>query len=117
MQFTELSEFSRELKQLRKKYLTLSNDLEELKRTLGKLSVRNVGKHWSCLHKSEDISIYKIRLACRYLRTTTMRVVYARHAEPDRIVFLELYFKGDKENEDRDRIKAYLKTIDSELQN
>ena len=109
MQFTELSEFSRELKQLRKKYLTLSDDLEGLKRTLGKLSVRNAGKHWSCLHKSEDVSIYKIRLACRYLRATTMRVIYARYAEPDRIVFLELYFKGDKENEDRKRIKEYLK--------
>src|SRR3989344_5498392 len=108
MQFTELPEFSKELKQLRKKYLTLNDDLEKLKGTLGKLSVKNASKHWNCLHKSEDVSIYKIRLACRYLRATDMRVIYARHADPDKIIFMELYFKGDKENEDQNRIRNYL---------
>lgn len=108
MKYDELHEFSRELKRLRKKYLTLSDDLDELKHTLAKLTIQGGGKHWTCLHREERVSIYKIRLACRSLRATTMRVIYARHTDPVRIVFIELYYKGEKENEDRERIKQYL---------
>lgn len=108
MEYAELPEFSRELKRLRKKYLTLDDDVDGLKRTLGKLSVKTAGKHWNCLHRDERVCIYKIRLACRYLRATTMRVIYAHHVEPARIVFIELYYKGEKDNEDQERIKKYL---------
>jgi|SRR3989344_4245311 len=111
MEYAELPEFVRELKRLSKKYRTLGDDLEELKRTLAKLSIKNSGKHWNCLHRDERVGIYKIRLACRYLRADKMRVVYAQHSEPAKIVFIELYYKSEKENEDRDRIKQYLKEL------
>ena len=102
MEYDELPECSRELKRLRKKYLTLNDDLEELKQALAKIKIRNGGKHWNCLHRTEKISVYKIRLACRYLRATTMRVIYAHHVDVGKIAFIELYYKGEKENEDRD---------------
>ena len=111
MEYAELPEFSRELKRLSKKYLTLSEDIDELKQTLSKLTIKSAGKHWNCLHRDERTCIYKIRLACRYLRATTMRVVYAQHSELARIVFIELYYKSEKENEDRERIKKYLKSV------
>lgn len=110
MEYDELPEFSRELKRLRKKYRSLDDDIEELKRTLAKLTMKNGSKHWNCLHRDEKVRIYKIRLACRYLRATTMRVVYAQHADSGRVVFIELYYKGEKDNEDGTRLKAYLKT-------
>lgn len=109
MEYAELPEFSRELKRLGKKYLTLPDDLDRLKQTLKNPVVKNHGKHWNCIHKTESVSVYKIRLACRYLRATTMRVIYAQHVTPARIVFIELYYKGETENEDRERIKQYLK--------
>ncbi len=37
-----------------------------------------------------------------------MRVVYGYEEARDRVVFVELYFKGDKENEDRERIRTFL---------
>ncbi len=110
MEYAELPEFSRELKRLSRKYLSLSDDIEELKQTLAKLSMGNASKHWNCLHRDERVCIYKIRLACRYLRATTMRVIYAQHVDPAQIVLIELYYKGEKENEDRERIKQYLKS-------
>jgi len=110
MDYEELPEFSRELKRLNKKYLSLGDDVEELKQTLAKLSIGNAGKHWNCLHRDETVCIYKIRLACRYLRATTMRVIYAQHIDSECIVFIELYFKGDKEIEDMSRWKQYIKT-------
>ena len=112
MEYAELPEFSHELKQLSKKYLSLSDDVNELKRTIAKLSIRNGGKHWNCLHRDERVCIYKIRLACRYLRATTMRVVYAHLADVEKIVFIELYYKSEKENEDRKRLKNYLASLD-----
>ncbi len=109
MEYAELPEFSRELKCLNRKYRSLTDDLEKLKQTLAKLNIRNGGSHWHCLYKNENIAIYKIRLACKYLRATTSRVIYAHHKEPAKIVFIEIYFKGDKENEDTKQIKEYLK--------
>src|SRR3989338_11423112 len=111
MEYAELPEFSHELKRLSKKYLSLSDDVNELKRTIAKLSIRNGGKHWNCLHRDEQVCIYKIRLACRYLRATTMRIVYAHYTNPARIVLIELYYKGEKANEDKERIKNYLKSV------
>ena len=37
-----------------------------------------------------------------------IRIVYAYFEEDDRVLLLEIYYKGDKENEDRERIKALL---------
>ena len=109
MEFSELPEFSHELKRLNKRYPSLCGDVDRLKQTLSKLQLRNTGKYWNCLHQSEKLCIYKIRLACRYLRSTSMRIVYAHHIEKNRIVFMEIYFKGDRENENAGRIKEYLK--------
>ncbi len=110
MEYAELPEFSRELKRLNKKYLTLRDDLESLKLTLSRAAPQSGGKHWNCLYRDEGVCIYKIRLACRYLRATTMRVIYAHHIESTRIVFIELYYKSEKELEDGQRVKDYLKS-------
>ena len=53
--------------------------------------------------------IYKARkFACRSLKgrgvDSGIRVIYAYWEDKDRIEFVEIYFKGDKKNEDRDRI-------------
>lgn len=112
MEFVELPEFARELKRLAKKYRSLPDDLDVLKKTLQvpemHVRIRGGGKHWVCVHRSEKVCVYKIRLACRYLRSTELRLVYARHLQEPRTVFLELYYKGDKENEDRERIRDYI---------
>jgi hypothetical protein len=36
-----------------------------------------------------------------------MRVIYAYFEEENRIELIEIYYKGDKENEDKKRIKKY----------
>lgn len=38
-----------------------------------------------------------------------IRVIYAYFEVEDKIVLIEIYYKGDKENEDRDRISRYYK--------
>ncbi|MBU0546065.1 hypothetical protein KKA13_02310 [Patescibacteria group bacterium] len=63
---------------------------------------------------TETIQVYKIKkLACRALKgrgaKSGIRVIYAFHCVSSKIDFIEIYFKGEKENEDRDRILDYLK--------
>ena len=111
MEFSELPEFARDLKRLQKKYLSLSKDLEDLKSYLT-VKPRGTGsKHWNCIHKTEKVEVYKVRLTCAYLNASTMRVIYGHRIEKGRIDLIELYYKSEQENEDRGRIKKYLKDI------
>lgn len=47
-------------------------------------------------------------MACKSLKgkgvQSGIRVIYAYREEEDRVEFMELYYKGDKESEDRERI-------------
>ena len=53
------------------------------------------------------------RIACKSLKgngvNSGLRLVYAYFKEEDKIVFIEMYHKNDKENEDKDRILNYFK--------
>ena len=109
MNFTKEPEFQRELKKLKKRFRSLDEDIDRLEKVLIKLPQGTGGKHWNCIHKNERANIYKVRLACTSLHEKRMRIIYAHYASDTLVVFIELYFKGDKENEDRERIKVYLK--------
>ena len=109
MQFSELPEFSSELKRLLKKYRSLKEDLERFKPLLQATPRGNESKHWNCLHRNKRVEVYKVRLTCSYLNASTIRVIYAYRVADTAIDFIELYYKGEKENEDRERIKSYLK--------
>jgi len=63
---------------------------------------------------TEEIQIYKIKkFACKALKgrgsKSGIRIIYAFHCQCCKVDFIEMYFKGEKENEDRERIKNYLK--------
>lgn len=111
--FDETEEFQKELKRLRKKYRSLDEDLRTFRTILAvKLnegSVLTSTKHWAILTSHEKVAIVKTRLACTYLRGEFMRIVFACHAAEQRFCFLELYYKGDKENEDRQRYEEYVR--------
>ncbi len=109
MEYTELPEFSRELKRLQKKYRSLHSDLEEFKKYLQEVPEGNDSKHWNCLHRNGRVCVYKVRLTCAYLNESTMRVIYGFYLLENRIDLIEIYYKGEKENEDRERIKTWLK--------
>jgi len=113
MEFHELPEFTRDLRRLKKKYRSLEEDISAFKEVLEKLPHGNDGKHWNCLHEYEQVKVYKVRLACAYLRKSTMRIIYAYRDAEIRIDFIELYYKGEKDNEDRARIKVYLESLES----
>lgn len=108
MNFNELPKFTKEFKGLAKKYRSLPKDLEEFKRVVLVAPLGN-SKHFNVITKNERCAIVKARLFCRYLKGASLRIIYAFHCQEGKIDFIEIYFKGEKENEDRERIKAYFK--------
>ena len=108
-----LPKFERDLKKLKKKYRSLEDDLKTfIKAQLElyhKLKVDNGGIVQIPELGFESPKIYKARkFACKSLKGTGsrsgIRVIYAYFEEEDRIELVEISYKGDKENEDRDRL-------------
>jgi hypothetical protein len=104
--FENLTEFAKEFRRLFKKYKTLDDDFEKFKRVLLATPV-GVGKNFVIIHSSQSVKIVKARMACRALRDRSLRIIYAYLEQGEKIEFVEIYFKGEKENEDGDRIRAY----------
>ncbi|MBU0693919.1 MAG: hypothetical protein KKC11_04545 [Candidatus Omnitrophica bacterium] len=114
----QLPKFKKDLKKLSKKHKTLPEDLEifidkQLK-LFHKLKIDNGG-----VVRISDLGvnypeIYKARkFACRSLKGTGsrsgIRIIYAYYPDQEKIEFIEIYYKGDTDNENRQRILEYYK--------
>lgn len=94
----------------------MDDDLLEFKKVLS-ASPLGIGKHFNVIIKTGCIYIIKARFFCRSLKNKNLRIIYAyiekhERVEMIRIEFIEIYFKGDKENEDRERIRGYLRGLE-----
>ena len=124
MTFEELQEFNRDLKKLTKRYRTLNSDLETIKKVLKvnpqarppfSFNIDGLGIT-SCVIKVKKI-------ACKSLKgkgvNTGLRLIYAYFEERvedvesiettlgEKIIFIELYHKSGKAQENRERILKY----------
>jgi len=105
--FDQTSEFRKEFKRLFKRYKTLDDDFKKFKGILA-FSPPGVGKNFVIIHVAKEVKVLKARMACRSLNSRSLRIIYSYSEKEKQIEFIEIYFKGDKENEDRQRIKRYL---------
>ena len=108
-----LPEFNKDIKKLLKKFRTLEEDLDIFIKTelmlYHKLNKDNKGIFPIPGLGIENPRIYKVKkFACRSLKgkgvQSGIRVIYGYSEKQDKIELIEIYYKGDKENEDRDRI-------------
>ena len=120
MKYAALTGFEKDFARLRKRFRTLDDDFARLKKFAIELyhapvSVDNRGivKVAGCCGDGYDT--FKVRkFACVSLKSrgaqSGLRVIYV-FQPPDRVTFVEIYFKQDKENEDRARIVSFTKTL------
>ena len=114
MNFKNAREFEKDFKKLSKKFKTLDSDLKEFKKVLS-VTPLGIGKHFNVLTKTDSRYIVKARFFCRSLKKKDLRIIYAyiedhQTIEMIGVEFIEIYFKGNKKSEDKERIKKYLKT-------
>ena len=110
MIFEELSEYEKELKTLLKKYRTLAEDLKVVKKVLTVSPDERPPFSYRIDGLGIGTCVIKVKkIACRSLKgrgvNSGFRLIYALFKEENRIVFVELYHKNEKENEDRSRIQ------------
>ena len=109
-----LPEFDKDLKKLLKRFRTLEEDLQIFIQTqlqaYHKLLIDNKGIVQISDLSIENPKIYKARkFACKSLKgkgaASGIRIIYAYYEAEDKIEFIEIYYKGDKDNEDRELIQ------------
>ena len=120
IQYSNLSVFDKDFKKLKKKFNTLDKDFEIMKRSVIEVyHLKNiqtpavVKMEGFCSDKYDSIKVRKF--SCMALKgrgaASGIRVIYVFEAESCKVTFVEIYFKGDKENEDKERLKMFLKSI------
>lgn len=118
MQFRLSQKFSKELKRLSKKYRSLPSDVKKLQSVLKVFPQGNGAKHWDRLHVSPcgQVVVFKVRLSCAAMKGQSLfRIIYAYNMKECEVVmidFIELYYKGEKANEDRRLIQEYLDSLE-----
>ncbi len=114
----QLTEFQKDLKKLSKKFRTLEEDLkvfiEKQLNLYHKLKIDNKGIFAISDLNIDYPKIYKAKkFACKSLKgkgaASGIRVIYAYFEKEDKIELIEIYYKGYKENENKDRILEYYK--------
>ncbi|MCX5751098.1 MAG: hypothetical protein NT099_05475 [Candidatus Saganbacteria bacterium] len=114
MNYEYLAEFEKDLKRLLRRFRSLKDDLDVLKKYLAILPSASPPTSFLMNNLGVQCEIVKIKkFTCRALKgkgsQSGIRIIYAFHGEEQKIVFIELYYKGDKSSEDRDRILKYYK--------
>jgi len=113
----KFNEFERDFKKLLKNFKTLDEDLDNF------INVQlNLAHKMNIIDKKSIVrisnlgisgpKIYKARrFTCKSLKGkggfSGIRIIYAYYEEEDIIEFIEIYYKGQKVNEDKNRILKY----------
>ena len=110
--------FAKDFKRLLKKYKTLEEDLEVAKKNAIELFHLNGIDNNSIFpiqgFCSDDMQICKLKkFACKALKgrgvMSGIRIVYSFVPSSSQVEFIEIYFKAEQVNEDKDRIREYLR--------
>jgi hypothetical protein len=119
IQYKSTAGFEKDLKKLLKKYRTLESDIEIAKKNAIELyhleKIDNDVVEPIPSFCTDDLKICKIKkFACKALKgfgvRSGIRIIYAYTVSTMTVDFIEMYYKGDKENEDRERIEDYLES-------
>jgi len=120
MNYDETEEFTRDFKKLLKKFSSLVEDLEVNKQYRIELfhckeidnrsifEIQGVGN-------TDELKFFKVKkFQCKSLKgrgaKSGIRVIYAYFPNEQKIVFIEIYFKTNQENESRQRIIDFMNT-------
>lgn len=112
MDFEAIPEFEKDVKRLQKRFRSLPDDLEVIKKVLRVKPEGRAPFSYRINNLGIKTCVIKVKkIACRSLKgkgtRSGLRLVYALFKEKPRIVFIELYHKSDQANEDRNRINVH----------
>ena len=117
-EIAELPEFKKDFKKLLKRFHTLDEDLQNFI-SAQLIPFHKMGLDNNGIFRLADLGfdyppVFKAKkFACRSLKgkgvMSGIRIIYAYYPNTDSLKFIEIYFKGNKEIEDRKRIIEFEK--------
>lgn len=112
MTFEEILPFHSDLKFLLKKFRTLREDLEVIKKVLVVYPDKRPPFSYRIDNLGIETCVIKVKkIACKAIKgkgvNSGLRLIYAYFELEEKIVFIEIYHKSIKELEDRQRILDY----------
>lgn len=123
MNYSQTSEFERELKAFAKKWRSIPDDLKKVQVLIENLYIKQKevdleayregifnNKRAAILQVTDDgREVVKMRLDCASLGSKDiLRLIFVYVKQGDTVTFIELYAKNDKSREDVRRISKYL---------
>lgn len=114
MTIEELYEFKSDLKKLSKKYRTISEDVEIVKKVLNVNSGERPPFSFRIDNLGLDACIIKVKkIASKSFKgkgvNSGFRIIYAHFDKEDKIILIEIYHKSKKDIEDKERILSNFK--------
>jgi hypothetical protein len=120
MNYEETEEFTHDFKKLLKKFSSLVEDFEVNKQYrielfhCKEIDSRSIFEIQG-VSNTVELKFFKVKkFQCKSLKgrgaKSGIRVIYAYFPTEQKIIFLEIYFKADQENEDRQRIANFINT-------
>lgn len=109
MIFKELDEFKKDTKKLSKKYRTITEDIEVVKKVLNVSPSERPPFSFRIDGLGIETCIIKIKkIASKSFKgkgvNSGFRIIYAHYEEEEKIIMIEIYHKSNKEIEDKERI-------------
>lgn len=109
MIFRELDEFKKDTKKLLKKYRTITEDIEVVKKVLNVSPSERPPFSFRIDGLGIETCIIKIKkIASKSFKgkgvNSGFRIIYAHYEEEEKIIMIEIYHKSNKEIEDKERI-------------
>lgn len=123
MNFSETTEFTKEVKHFAKKWRSIPNDILAVRQYILPLYQQMDvgvdvgqyrqkffnGKTATILYSKSDTEVVKMRLDVADLgRNDKVRLIFIAIRNKDEILFTEIYAKNEKSREDQKRIKKYI---------
>jgi mRNA-degrading endonuclease YafQ of YafQ-DinJ toxin-antitoxin module len=109
MTFEELAEFKKDVKTLLKRYKSLNEDLAVVRQVLTVIPDERPPFSFRINNLGIETCVIKVKkIACKSLKgrgvNSGLRLIYAFFELDEKIIFIELFHKNDKANEDKKRI-------------
>ena len=121
--YNTIPEFEKDFKKLSKRFKTLERDFELMKKNLLEVhylkgipvppkALVDIEGFCNDCYKSQKVR----KFACASLKgkggNSGIRVILVYEKDEQKITFIEIYFKGDSENEDGERLKKFVRSLD-----
>ncbi|MDR0800260.1 MAG: hypothetical protein LBN01_01845 [Endomicrobium sp.] len=120
IEYFSIPKFEKDFKRLQKRFKTLEEDFENMKKAAIEVYHLRDVKTFAVLpiegFCGQDYLSMKVKkMTCKSLKgkgvQSGLRVIYVFKRKENSVTFIEMYYKQDQENEDKNRLSDFIKNI------